>query len=201
MSIDLHMPGYRVNEYRLIVPLPEAMQNKVQSLRDDLHQRHNVKAAWNLKPSLTLLRFFAYEKSEDKLVERLQQCAMARHPLMVELKDFAAYPSHSVFIPMVTRGVFADLNKEIKKLKWLMQVPQQDPQFFTDPHIVLAHKLKPLKFIGMWMELEHRQFNGRFRADAMLLLRRSAPNSRYEVLRRMEFMSRGAEVRQGVLFA
>ena len=201
MSIDLQMPGYRVAEYRLVVPLPESLQNKVQSLRQDLHQRHNVKEAWTLKPSLTLVKFFAYEKSEDKLVERLQQTAMGQHPLQIELKDFAAYPSHTVYIPMATRGAFADLYKEIKKLKWLMQVPQQDPQFFAEPHLVLAHKLKPLKFIGMWMELEQRQFTGRFRADAVLLLRRTSPDSRYEVLRRMEFLSRGAEVRQGVLFA
>ena len=94
-----------------------------------------------------------------------------------------------------------ELFKEIKKLKWLMQVPQQDPQFFAEPHLVLAQGLKPLKFIGMWMELEHRQFTGRFKADALLLLRRTAPGSRYEVLRRMEALSRGAEVRQGVLFS
>ncbi|RPD43520.1 MULTISPECIES: 2'-5' RNA ligase family protein [Chitinophagaceae] len=201
MSIDLQMPGYRVHEYRLIVPLPETMQQKVQALRTDLHQRHGVKEGWSLKPSLTLAKFFAYEKSEDKLVERLQQTVMGLHPQMIELKDFAAYPSHTLYIPMAGRGMFAEFFKEIKKLKWLMQVPQQDPQFFAEPHLVLAHGLKPLKFIGMWMELEHRQFTGRFKADALLLLRRSAPGSRYEVLRRMELLSRGAEVRQGVLFA
>jgi 2'-5' RNA ligase len=194
------MPGYRVHEYRLIVPLPEALQNKVQSLRDDLHEKHGVKTAWGLKPSLTLLKFFAFEKTEARLLERLQQTAMGQHPLMVEMKDFAAYPSHSVYIPLATKTVFADLVKELKKIKWLMQVPQQDPQFFPEPHLTLAQKLKPMKFISMWMDLEYRQFTGRFCADSLLLLRRSNPDSRYEVLRRMEFLSRGVQVKQGVLF-
>jgi hypothetical protein len=201
MSNSLHMPGYRVLEYRLVLPLPEVLQDKITGLRKTLFEKHSIPAAADLKPAITLLKCHAYEKMEQKLVTRLQETAMGHHPFSISLQGFEAVGAHSIRIQVPTREPFAELSKALKGIRMLINVPQHDPQFFAEPQVVLAKQLKPMKFISMWMDCEHRQFNGRFTADAMLLLKRSPVSSRWEVLKRMEFMSRGAMVKQGELFA
>ena len=80
------------------------------------------------------------------------------------------------------------------------KLPHGLPRSPAEPHLLVAQRLKPMQFIRMWMELEYSQFNGRFMADSMLLLRRSELNKRYEVVRRMEFLSLPLNVKQGELF-
>jgi 2'-5' RNA ligase len=201
MSTVYQLPGYRINEYRLVVPLPEALQDRVHNLRKSLHERHGVKFPFELKPSLTVLRCHAFERVEARLVEKLQHVAMSFHPFKVELKDFSAYPSHTVYIDVPTRSPFHELVKSLKKAKWLMNIPDHEPHFINEPHLIIAQKLKPMQFIKMWMECEHSQFTGRFMADSLLLLKRSEISKRYEVLRRMELMSLPMDVKQGELFS
>lgn len=201
MSNTLHMPGYRITEYRLIVPLPEVLQDKIMGLRKTLYDKHGIPASADLRPSITLMQCHAYEKMEQKLMMRLQETAMGQNPFTVTLQGFEAQPSHSVFINIQNKAPFATLVKSLKHTRWLVNVPQHDPHYYTEPRLVLAKQLKPMKFISVWMDCEHRQFNSRFVADAMLLLKRSHINNRWEVVKRMEFLSRGAMVQQGVLFA
>lgn len=201
MSEPSGMPGYRINEYRLVVPLPEALQDKVQHLRESLYEKHSIKSSFELKPALTLLHCHAFEQIEHRLTERLQHIALGMHPFKVELENFSAYPSHTIYIHVATRSPFNELVKELKKARWLMNIPQHEPHFISEPHLILAQKLKPMKFIGLWMECEHKPFSGRFIADALLLLKRNAVSNRWEEVRRMEFMSLPMAVKQGELFA
>ncbi|MGV3658118.1 MAG: 2'-5' RNA ligase family protein [Chitinophagaceae bacterium] len=195
------MPGYRINEYRLVVPLPEALQQKVLSVRQTLHQKYGVKPTFELKPSLTLLRCHAFEKGEPRLLEKLQQVALQTAPFKVELEDYAGYPTHTIYINVMTKSPFNDLCKELKKSKWLMQVPQHQPFFINEPHLMIAQRLKPKEFTNMWNECEQRQFTGRFIADAVLLLKRSEQNKAYQVVRRFEFLNLPLSIKQGTLFA
>jgi 2'-5' RNA ligase len=138
---------------------------------------------------------------EPGLMERMQEISMSHHPFKVDLKDFSAYPSHTIYIEVQTKSPFNELVKSLKKIKWLMNIPENEPHFIPEPHLIIAQKLKPMQFIKMWVECEHSQFSGAFMADAMLLLKRSLINKRYEVVRRMEFMSLPMNVKQGSLFA
>lgn len=201
MTTPAPLPDYRINEYRLVIPLADALQEKIHRLRTTLHERHKVKLPFELKPSLTILKCHAFEKIEPRLLERLQQVAMGCNPFKVELQDFSAYPSHTIYVDVRTRSPFHELVKDLKKAKWLMNIPQHEPHFIPEPHLIIAQRLKPMEFIRMWMECEHTPFSGRFVADAMLLLRRSPISKRYEVVRRMEFMSLPQDIKQGELFA
>mgnify|MGYP003577441607 FL=1 len=195
------MPGYRINEYRLVIPLPEALQQKVLGVRQTLHERHGVKPAFELKPSLTLLRCHAFEKGEPRLLEKLQLAALQTAPFKVELQDYAGYPTHTIYINVLTKAPFNELCKELKKSKWLMQVPQHAPFFINEPHLMIAQRLKPKEFTNMWNECEHRQFTGRFIADSVLLLKRNEQNKAYQVVRRFEFQNLPLSIKQGTLFA
>ena len=200
MNNPLHMPGYRVNEYRLVVPLSEALQEKVTHIRKKLYEKFKITFPFQIKPSLTVLTCHAYERMEPRLMERLQQVALGFQPFSIALQNYSAYPTHTIYIDVVNKSPFNDLVKALKPLSSLIKIPGHDPHYIKEPHLLVAQKLKPFQFISMWMELEHSQFSGRCIADGMILLKRSALNSRYEVVRRMEFMSLPMQVKQGELF-
>lgn len=195
------MPGYQINEYRLVIPLTEALQEKINAVRTSLHERYRVKASFELQPSLTILKFHAFETIEPRLLERLHQVAIGHNPFKVELENFAAYPSHTIYIDVLTKSPFNELTKSLKKMKWLMNIPQYEPHFINEPHLIVAQRLKPMQFISMWMECEHTEFSGRFIANGMTLLKRNETSQHYETLRHMEFVSLPLSVKQGELFA
>jgi 2'-5' RNA ligase len=201
MELNISMPGYRIHEYKLVVPLPEALQEKIMAVRTPLHEKYKVKPVVELKPHLCVLQVSAYEKTEERLLQQLQQIAMGTDVFKVEMSHFSAYPSHSIYINVKTKGPFTDLVKELKRCKRLLQVPGMEPLFINEPQLMIAQNLKPFQFIRMWLECEHSAFTGKFMADAFLLLKRSSSNSRYEVVRRMEFLSLPMHVQQGTLFS
>ncbi|HZF65073.1 MAG TPA: 2'-5' RNA ligase family protein [Chitinophagaceae bacterium] len=194
------MPGYSLNEYRLIMPLSEALQEQVKVVREKLHKDHRVKLPFELQPSLTILRFHAFDKMEAKLLERLHQVALCTQPFKIELQDFSAYPSHTIYIEVLTKSSFNDLCKNLKKHRWLMNIPGHLPQFINEPHLIIAQRLKPKQFENMWCQCEHSQFTGRFIADSMLLLKRSETNKMYHSVRKLEFMNLPMNISQGELF-
>lgn len=200
MSNALVMPGYRIVEYRLIIPLSEALQQTVTQVRNDLHERYRIPVPFELRPSLTILHCHAYEGMEAKLVERMQQVATRNSAFKVELQNFAAYPSHTIYLHVPTRSPFHELCKELKVVRSLTKVPDHDPHFINEPHLLIAQKLKPFQFTRMWMDCEHTQFTGRFTASRMVLLKRSAVHQPYEELRSFAFASLAHSVKQGTLF-
>ncbi|RYY89539.1 MAG: hypothetical protein EOO15_05935 [Chitinophagaceae bacterium] len=194
------LPGYRVHEYRLVLPLPEVLQERIAHIRDRLFERHRVRAPFPGKPSLTLLQCHAFEKTEARFVERLQQLVMSAAPFKVELENFSSYPSHTIYIHVPTRSPFQELVKELKKIQWLMNIPGHEPHFITEPELVLAQRLKPMQFIGMWMECEHSEFSGRFIADHLELLRRQPGGGAWELVRKLELLQLPSASKQGCLF-
>jgi 2'-5' RNA ligase len=197
---QVSLPGYRINEYRLVVPLPQSIREKIESVRDKLHERHRVKQSFHMHPSLTLLRFHAFEKTEARLIERFEQVTMGCHPFLVQLQDFSAYPSHTIYINIPTRSPFNDLCKELKKMRWLMNIQGREPQFINEPHLIIAQALKPMQFISMWLECEHASFDGKVLAEQLLLMKR-VEGGYWEDLRPLQFRSLPSAIKQGELFS
>ena len=198
---SVSMPGYRINEYRLAIPLSPDMQEKIMHIRTGLHEKYRVALPFQLKPGLTILHCYAYEGMEAKLLERIQQVAMRIQSFKVELQNFSAYPSHTVYVNVLTKSPFNDLVKELKIIKSITRVPEHDPQFIKEPHLIIAQKLKPFQFTRMWLDCEHTSFTGRFIADHMVLVKRNELTPRYEVVRPFKFSGLAMGVKQGALFA
>lgn len=200
MNNTLLTPGHRVCEYRLIVPLSEALQKKVMQIRRELHDKYRLPLPFDLPPSLTVLHCHAYEGTEAKLIERLQQVAARTAGFKVELKNFGAVPSHTVYIGVSTRLPFQELSRELKAVKSLTKIPDHDPHFIAEPHLLIAQGLKPFPFTRMWMDCEHTVFTGEFTANRMILMKRSITYPHYEELKQFEFMSLQHLIKQGTLF-
>jgi len=153
------------------------------------------------KPHLMLARFTQYEMMEERVVNRMKMTAMAFRAIKIELKDFGSYPSHSIFINVVSREPIKELIKEIRESQRLLKLDNEHKPYFTDePHLIIASRLAPWQYEHGWLEYSNRHFTGRFIADNMMLLKRRSGDKAWQIVERLAFQNLPVATRQGELF-
>lgn len=196
-----HMPGYQRNEYLLVLNPHEELRNRVLTLKKEFAEKFKAPSAMGSKPHLTLVKFDQLEMMEDRVVNRLRNIAMGYPPFKVELKDFGSYPSHSIFINVISKLPIQNLVKEIKQVQRLMKLDNEHkPYFIEEPQMAIARKLVPWQYEKAWLEYSHRHFTGRFIADSMLLLKRREGQRAYQIVDRLQFLNLPVTTKQGELF-
>ena len=126
---------------------------------------------------------------------------MGMTPFKIELKDYASFPSHTIYINVATKIPVQHLVKELKQTQKLMKAdPEHDPHFIAEPFIPIARKLVPWQYEKGWLEYAHLHFSAKIIADGMLLLKRPLGEKAYQVVQRFEFMNMPVTTRQGELF-
>jgi 2'-5' RNA ligase len=195
------MPGYRMNDYLLVLTPHEELRNRITQIKKDFYEAYkSSKALWG-KPHVALLKFSQFEMLEERIVNRLKTVAMGYHPIKVELKDFGSFPSHTIYINIPTKEPIRQLLKQIKGDQRLFR-PDNDhkPHFIDDPYFTVASKLLPWQYEKGWLEYSNRHFTGRFIADSMLLLKRRQGDKAWQIVQRFDFMNLPVSTRQGELF-
>ena len=195
------MPGYRLNEYMLVLSPHEELRRKILGVKKEFSEKFQcAQANWG-KPHILLARFTQLEMMEERIVNRIKTIAMAFHPVKIELKDFGSYPSHSIFIKVDSRDPVKALIRDIREMQRLMKPDKEHKPFFTDdPHIMVAAKLLPWQYEKGWLEYSHRHFTGRFIAEDMLLLKKKAGDKAWQILDRPAFQNLPVAIKQGELF-
>ncbi|MFL5787870.1 MAG: 2'-5' RNA ligase family protein [Flavisolibacter sp.] len=183
--------GYRINEYLLVLPLPEDLHHKILAIKEEFSEKYKTSHSRFMKPHITLVNFLGLDMIEEKLIHRLQTIAMGINPFKIELRDYGSFPSHTLFVNVVSKLPILDLVKQIKIAQGLMKLSKDNkPHFIDEPHIVIVQKLKPWQYEQSWLEYSHRHFTGRFITDGMLLLKRPAGSkSSFQIMKRMEFLN------------
>lgn len=196
------MPGYRLQEYMLVLSPHEELRKKILAVRKEFAATYHCQQANWGKPHLMLARFTQYEMIEERVVNRLKTIAMAFHPIKVELKDFGSYPSHSIFIQVLSRELIKDLIREIRETQRLLKPDNEHKPYFTEePNMAISTKLLPWQYEKGWIEYSHRHFTGRFIAEDMLLLKRRVGEKAWQILDRLAFQNLPVATRQGELFS
>ena len=200
--VNFHMPGYRVNEYLLVLSPHQDLGQKILKVKEEFSDQYKTHHSKYAKPHLALVNFVTWAMMEEKLVQRLSAIAMGVAPFKVELKDYGSLPSHTIFINVPTKQPVQDLVTELKEAQRLMKLNSENkPHFLEDPHFNIATKLKPWQYEQGWLEYSHRQFTGRFIADSMLLLRRpSGEKTGFQIAKRLDFQNLPVVTKQGDLF-
>ena len=196
------IPGYRIYEYLLVLSPHEELWNRIVKEKEAFAEKFtSVHAKWT-KPHITLANFLQYELMEERLLHRLKITAMGFHPIKVELKDYGSFPSHTVYINVVSKLPVQSLVKTIRTdAQRLMKLNDENkPHFILEPHIPITRKLEPWQYEKGWLEYSHKHFTGRFIADGMLLLKRHLGGSRYQIVQRLEFQNLAVTTKQGALF-
>ena len=200
-SLDISMPGYRLNDYLLVVTPNDDLRNRIASVRKEFNEKYQPSMPLTGKPHMALVHFVAYSMMEEKIVNRFHHIAMGMTPFKIELKDFGSFPTHTIFINVATKLPVQNLVKELKSVQKLMKAdPEHDPHFIAEPFIAVARKLLPWQYEKGWLEYSHTHFTGRIIADSMLLLKRPVGDKGYQVVQRFEFQNMPVTTRQGELF-
>ena len=196
------IPGYRIYEYLLVLSPHEELWNRILKEKEAFAEKYKSDNARWSKPHITLVNFLQYELMEERLLNRLKMVAMGFHPLKVELKDYGSFPSHTIYINVMSKLPVQSLVKTIRtEAQRLMKLNDENkPHFILEPHIPVARKLQTWQYEKGWMEYSHKHFTGRFIADAMLLLKRPMGESKYQIVQRLEFQNLAVTTKQGELF-
>ena len=91
------MPGYKLNEYLLVLNPHEYLRNKIMNIKKEFYERYKAPAAIYGKPHITLANFIQYEIVEEKIKNKLHLIAMEYKPTKIELKDYGSFPAHSMY--------------------------------------------------------------------------------------------------------
>ena len=197
----IQLPGYRLYEYVLVLSPHEDLRNKMLQVKKDFAEKYKAKANVGGMPHITLATFTQMQMMEEKLLNRLKNIAIGFCPFKVELKDYGSFPTHTIFINVATKVEIQKLVKTLHEAQRLMKSPEVKPHFITEPYIPIARKLLPWQYEKGFLEMSHRQFTGKFIADAMLLLRRRQGDKAYQIVQRLEFLNLPVTIKQGLLFA
>jgi 2'-5' RNA ligase len=200
--VNLQMPGYRVNEYLLVLSPHQELWERIIKVKEEFSDKYKTSIARWSKPHITLVNFITWDMMEEKLLQRLQAIALGVTPFKVELKDYGSFPSHTIFINVTSKLPIQNLVKELKEAQRIMKLNNENkPHFIDEPHLTIARKLKPWQFEQGWLEYSHRSFTSRFIADSMLLLKRPAgEKTAFQIAKRFEFMNLPVTTKQGNLF-
>jgi len=196
-----NVPGYKINEYLLVLNPHEELRNKIMNIKQHFAETYKAEAAVYLKPHLMLANFVQYQMMEERLLNRLKIIAMGYHPIKIELKDYNRFPAHSIYINVTSKLPIQNLVKQVRsEAQQLMHLNKETKaHFMLEPNVIIARKLQPWQFEKGWLEYSHKQFTGRFIADGMLLLKRSVGQMKYEILKRFEFENLPVTTMQGAL--
>lgn len=196
------LPGYNVNEYLLVLSPPEELWHKIMKIKEDFANTYKTDTARWGKPHISLVIFVQYEMMESRIIHRLKTVAMGSPAFKLELKDYGSFPSHTIYINVLSKIPVQNLVKEIRtETQRLMKLDDDNkPHFMLEPHLTIARKLAPWQYEKGWQEYSHRHFTGRFIADSMLLLKRRVGEKAYQIAERFVFQNLPVMTRQGELF-
>jgi 2'-5' RNA ligase len=196
------IPGYKVFEYLLVLNPHEELREKIMHVKKDFYDNYKASSALYGKPHIALVNYLQYEMFEERIVNRLHTIAMGFHPIKVELKDFGSFPSHTIYINIISKLPIQSLVKQVRsETQRLMKLDTDNkPHFILEPHLTIARKLLPWQYEKGWLEFSHKHFTGRFIADGMLLLKRPVGELKYQIVRRFEFQNLPVTTKQGELF-
>lgn len=197
------LPGYQVNEYKLVLVPHEELIRHIQDVRKIFTDKFSIENSSTSIPQVLLASFKQIHAAEDRILNRLRLVAMANPAFKVELKDFGSFPSHTIFINVTSKVPITNLIKKVKTDgQRLMKLDADNkPYFPTDSHITIGLKLKPWQYEKAWLEYSHKHFTGRFIADHMLLLRRREGEFKYKIAESFKFENMPVDVKQGDLFS
>ena len=196
------MPGYRLNEYLLVISPNEDLRNRIMEIKKKFSEDYKAPIAYSTKPHITLAKFVTWNMMEEKIATNFRHIAMGVCPFKIELKDYGSYPSHTIYINVATKIPVQDLSKKLRSVQRLMKAhPDYDPHFLTDPHLTIARQLKPWQYEKGWLEYSHLHFHAKIVADGMLLLKRPMAEKRaYQIVERFDFLNMPVATKQGELF-
>ena len=189
-------------EYLLVLQPHEELWNRIMHVKKEFAEKFDAPMAGWTKPHITIAKFFQFEMMESRIINRLKMIAMSLPAFKVELKGFGGFPSHTIYINILSKVAIVNTVKAVRQTQKLMKINNDNkPYFITEPHLTICRKLLPWQFEKAWLEYERKNFTGRFIADKMKLLKRRVSEKRYVTACDFSLENLPVVTKQGELFA
>jgi len=187
-------------EYLLVLQPHEGLWNEIKFIKEKFAKDFNCEMArWGL-PHITLLTFKQYEATENRIRQCLRNSIKTLPPFKIEMKGFGSFPSHTIYINIVSKVQIVNAVKVIRQAQKFMKMNKDNkPHFITEPHLTIARKLLPWQYEKAWLEYQQADFHGRFIAEYALLLKRKA-GEKYKPVEKFMFQNEKELITQGSLF-
>lgn len=191
-----------VAEYLLLLEPRRDLSDHITTIKQAFADRYKASEALKGKPHLTLVHYMQYTTFESRITQRLRTLCLQTAPFSVELQGFGSFPTHTIFINVVSRTAIQNLVKNIRTHLQGIMKPDKDnkPHFILEPHITIARKLKPWQYEQGWEAYSNSNFSGKFIATEMTLLKKGPDAYKYELVEKFEFRSVPVKAFQAVLF-
>ncbi len=197
----LAMPGYDECQFLLVLKPHQQLWNNIMKLKEEFSQKFECRMAFSTKPHITIAMFQQYEMMQQRIIQKLQTLTSELSPIKIELKDFGSFPSHTIYINVLSKIAIMNTVKQIRQAQHLMKIDKDHkPYFITEPHLTVARKLLPWQYEKAWLEYNEKKFTGRFIAENMIMLKRKAKEMKYEIAEVFAFKNLKSTMNQGELF-
>lgn len=188
-------------EYLLVLQPHEALWNEIRTIKEKFANDYSCEQAKKGLPHITLIRFKQFQSTENYIRQSLRNNAKTLSPFKIELIDFGSFPSHTIYINILSKVPVMNTVKTLRQTaqKFMKIDKDNKPHFITEPHLTIARKLQPWQYEKGWLEYEQAHFHGRFIADHALLLKRKQ-GEYYKQVEKFMFKGIKEEVTQAALF-
>jgi len=189
------------SEYLLVLQPHEALWDEIKFIKEKFKADYKFEGVKVGLPHITLAMFRQYAATENRIVQFLRNNAKTIAPFKIELKDFGSFPTHTIYINIVSKVQIMNTVKTLRQnaQKFMKMDKDNKPFFITEPHLTIARKLLPWQYEKGWLEYQHANFHGRFIADHALLLKRKAGEF-YKPVEKFMFEGIKEEITQTALF-
>ena len=165
--------------------------------------KYNCPQAVYSKPHITIALFMQHALNEIRIIHRFQQIIHRHTCFKVELQNFGSFPSHTIFINVIAKQKIVELAKALRETSKLLTLDKEKKPFFiTEPHLTVARKLSAGQYESAWLEYEHKNFQGMFMANELLLLKRKQGDKKYLITKKFSLSATVTDsMVQGRMFA
>ena len=190
------------SEYLLVLQPHNALWDEIKFIKEKFKTDYKFEGIAIGLPHITLAMFKQYPATENRIVNALRNNARTLSPFKVELKDFGSFPTHTIYINIVSKVPIMQAVKTLRQnAQTFMKIDKDNKPFFiTEPHLTIARRLQPWQYEKGWLQYQQADFHGRFVADHALLLRRKA-GEYYKQVEKFMFEGMKEEIKQAELFA
>jgi len=188
-------------EYLLVLQPHASLWGEITTIKKKFEADYKFEQIKIGLPHITLAMFKQYTATENRIVQSLRNNAKTLSPFKVEMKGFGSFPTHTIYINIVSKVPIVNAVKTLRQNAQTFMKTDKDnkPFFITEPHLTIARRLQPWQYEKSWLEYQQANFHGRFIADHALLLKRKAGEF-YKPVERFMFEGIKRTVIQNILF-
>ncbi|MBL7920804.1 MAG: 2'-5' RNA ligase family protein [Bacteroidia bacterium] len=176
-----------VKKYFLAIVIPSPLFEKVEAVKQQLFEEHELKGALRSPAHITLHRPFEWkEEKENVLIEKLKTFKFDKE-LKIELNNFSVFEPRVIYVDVLPNAALVLLHDQLKKFakKEIQLFNEADDLRGFLPHVTVASRdLKKAKFYELQAQFIDKKLNGAFNCGSFSLLKL---DKKWEILKEFSF--------------